>query len=60
MKVPEFQPEKSRDIVKITVALDRDVLEWFRGTGRGYQRRINDVLRWYIEQVEKQRTQTER
>ena len=49
MKVPEFQPEKSRDIVKITVALDRDVLEYFRKDGPGYQTRMNAVLRSFVE-----------
>ncbi|MGI9304851.1 MAG: BrnA antitoxin family protein [Gammaproteobacteria bacterium] len=32
----------------ITIRLDPDVLEWFRKTGRGYQTRINAVLRSYI------------
>jgi uncharacterized protein (DUF4415 family) len=55
VKVPEFHREEPRETVKITLALDREVLDWFRATGRGYQRRVNDVLRWYIDQVEKQR-----
>jgi uncharacterized protein (DUF4415 family) len=29
--------------------IDRDVLDWFRRTGRGYQTRINAVLRAYVE-----------
>jgi uncharacterized protein (DUF4415 family) len=32
----------------VTLRLDRDVLEWFRGQGRGYQTRINAVLRAFI------------
>ena len=32
----------------ITIRLDPDVLEWFRKKGRGYQTRINAVLRSYI------------
>jgi uncharacterized protein (DUF4415 family) len=32
---------------QITLRLDRDVLEWFRARGRGYQTRINAVLRAY-------------
>lgn len=31
--------------------IDRDVLEYFRNTGRGYQTRINAVLRAYVEQM---------
>ena len=35
-------PPGKRDI---HVQMDEDVLEWFRQTGRGYQTRINNVLR---------------
>ena len=31
--------------------IDRDVLDYFRGMGKGYQTRINAVLRSYIERV---------
>jgi uncharacterized protein (DUF4415 family) len=33
----------------ITVRLDSDVLEWFRAQGKGYQTRMNAVLRLYME-----------
>ena len=33
----------------ITVRLDSDVLNWFRDQGKGYQTRINAVLRTYME-----------
>ncbi len=33
----------------ITVRLDTDVLEWFRNQGKGYQTRINAILRTYME-----------
>ncbi len=33
----------------VTVRLDSDVLEWFRKQGKGYQTRINAVLRTYME-----------
>jgi len=33
-----------------TLRLDIDLLEWFRAQGRGYQTRINAVLRSYYEQ----------
>ena len=35
-----------KEAVKLRV--DRDVLEWFRGTGRGYQTRMNNVLRAFV------------
>ena len=38
---------------RVTVRLDRDVLTWFRGQGRGYQTRINAVLRAYITAAHK-------
>ena len=34
---------------QITIRLDNDVLEWFRAQGRGYQTRINTLLRAYME-----------
>jgi uncharacterized protein (DUF4415 family) len=33
----------------VSIRLDRDVMEWFRQQGRGYQTRINAVLRAYVE-----------
>ena len=33
----------------VTVRLDRDMLKWFRHQGRGYQTRINAILRMYYE-----------
>ncbi len=33
----------------VSIRLDRDVMEWFRKQGRGYQTRINAVLRSYVE-----------
>jgi uncharacterized protein (DUF4415 family) len=35
---------------RITLRLDEEVLEHFRQTGRGYQTRINAVLRAYVRQ----------
>lgn len=35
--------------VPITIRLDPDVLAWFKGLGKGYQTRINAVLRTYME-----------
>lgn len=54
-------PEQRRDFFKravlrlpepkatVTIRLDRQVLEWFKAQGRGYQTRINALLRAYME-----------
>jgi len=34
---------------QVTLRLDRDVLEWFKEQGRGYQTHINALLRAYME-----------
>ena len=46
--VREGLPENPRKSA-ISLRLDADVLEWFRGQGTGYQTRINAVLRAYME-----------
>jgi uncharacterized protein (DUF4415 family) len=33
----------------VTVRLDEDMLKWFKKQGRGYQTRINAILRSYYE-----------
>ncbi len=33
----------------VHMRIDRDVLDYFRSAGRGYQTRINAVLRSYVE-----------
>ena len=33
----------------ITVRLDSDVLDWYRNQGKGYQTKINAILRSYME-----------
>jgi len=57
--LPEIPPEKFAQALvrkglqpvlrkaQITLRIDADVLEWFRGRGAGYQSRINAVLRAY-------------
>jgi uncharacterized protein (DUF4415 family) len=35
----------------LNMRVDRDVLEFFRKTGKGYQTRINAVLRSYVSRV---------
>jgi uncharacterized protein (DUF4415 family) len=33
----------------ITVRLDNDVLEWYKSQGKGYQTKINAILRTYMD-----------
>jgi uncharacterized protein (DUF4415 family) len=59
--IPPLDPEffKSAELrmptkkSSITVRLDSDVLAWFRKQGKGYQTRINAVLRTYMEAHQK-------
>jgi len=39
-------PERKKPVM---LRLDSDVLAWFKGGGRGYQTRINAVLRSFVE-----------
>jgi len=60
-EIPEISPEQfaralvrrglkpSATKVQLTIRVDRDVLEWYRKKGRGYQTRINKLLRAYME-----------
>ncbi len=41
--------------IAISIRVDPDVLDWFRRGGAGYQRRINAVLRSYVEQRTRKR-----
>lgn len=34
---------------RVTMRLDRDILDFFKASGRGYQTRIQAVLRSYVE-----------
>ncbi len=45
-KAPVTPPKR-----KLTLALDADMVDWFRGLGRGYQPRMNAVLRAYMHAV---------
>ena len=40
-----LRPEK----VAVGIKLDNDVLGWFKSQGKGYQTRINSILRRYYE-----------
>ena len=48
-------PKKSQ----VTLRIDADVLEWFKGTGKGYQTRINTLLRTYMEESQSSSHQRE-
>jgi uncharacterized protein (DUF4415 family) len=43
-KLVEPKPKRA-----VSIRLDEDVLKWFRRQGRGYQTRMNAVLRAYVE-----------
>jgi uncharacterized protein (DUF4415 family) len=65
--IPELTPEMfAKAVVKrglknkesksqLTIRVDRDVLAWFKLQGRGYQTRINSLLRAYMEANVKQK-----
>jgi uncharacterized protein (DUF4415 family) len=40
---------------RVTVRLDPDILEWLKAQGKGYQTRINSILRAYVESQKKRR-----
>lgn len=64
---PELTPEMfARAVVRrglqpvlrkaqLTIRIDRDVLEWYRKQGPGYQTRINTLLRAYMQERQKRR-----
>ena len=37
----------------VSIRLDSDVLEFFKDAGKGYQTRINQILRSYMEHQQK-------
>jgi len=39
---------------QLTVRLDGDIIEWFKDSGKGYQTRVNAVLRSYVEVQKRQ------
>jgi uncharacterized protein (DUF4415 family) len=43
----EVRMPKAKQMVSLR--LDSDVLDWFKRQGKGYQTRVNAVLRAYIE-----------
>ena len=64
---PEITPEmfakaivrrglKPRVKKQLTLRVDGDVLDWFKKRGRGYQTRINLLLRAYMEEHRRERS----
>ena len=62
--IPEVTPEMfAKGIVRrglkpitkrqLTLRLDSDVIEWFKGQGNGYQTKMNALLRAYMEEHKK-------
>ena len=51
-KIVNWPPAKAQ----LTIRLDADVLAWLKSNGRGYQTRINRILRVAMESQPKQRT----
>ena len=59
--IPEISPDMfARGIVRrglkpaaskqqLTIRVDQDVLDWYKRQGRGYQTKINSLLRAYME-----------
>ena len=48
---PRIPPKKKA----ISIRVDEDVLDYFKKEGAGYQRRMNAVLRSYMQQKHKKR-----
>jgi uncharacterized protein (DUF4415 family) len=47
------QPVEVENKEQITLRLDPDVLRYFRSTGKGYQSRMNAVLKSYVQAQKK-------
>ncbi len=47
-----FQPVKNKN--QENFPIDRDILDFFKKQGKGYQTKINQLLRTYMEEVQKQ------
>ena len=51
----KLTPPPPPNKVKFAMRLDADLLTWFRAQGKGYQTKINSILRTYYEQMRKTR-----
>jgi uncharacterized protein (DUF4415 family) len=61
-EIPEFTPEMFASAVlrrnfkpiprkkQLTLRIDSDVVDWYKKQGRGYQTRINALLRAYMQE----------
>jgi len=55
--IPPIDPKQFKRMVVrmpvpkplVSIRLDADVLDWFKSHGKGYQTRINAVLRGYVK-----------
>jgi len=61
--IPEITPEmfaravvvrqlRPRRKAQLTLRIDEDVLAWFKAQGRGYQTKMNLLLRAYMDEVQ--------
>ena len=48
---PLFRPKENKRLV--SVRYDADVVDWFKSQGRGWQARMNAVLRSFMEQSQR-------
>lgn len=53
----EFWENAKMVVPKNYLRVDPDILEWFKAQGKGYQARINAVLRDYVAKKEKHRSE---
>ena len=60
MQIPDVREDDEPETVRVTVTLDRKVYDWFRRSGRGYQKRLNRALLWYIDQLEQQEAECQK
>ncbi|MDQ2804007.1 MAG: BrnA antitoxin family protein [Pseudomonadota bacterium] len=47
--------QMTQDLPERTLRIDADVVAWFKSTGPGYQTRINNVLRTFMQHRTKAR-----
>jgi uncharacterized protein (DUF4415 family) len=52
----ERGPQKEATKAPVSLRIDRDVLNAYTATGKGYQARMNEVLRLGVKSLEQQRT----
>jgi hypothetical protein len=55
----EILADNSSEKIGVYLKLDRSVVAWFKRSGPGYQRRINEVLRRFVAAVSQEKTKLE-